>query len=278
MSSLVKRIDIPQDALAVIGNMTWQVVGSQVAGRINDGQLARALYDAVNKGLDALGGKWHKKLRVHLFDDDPRPGIDQMLGRGFVEVERDGFFPTPPAVVEAMLSLLTLPVSSPWLEPEAGEGHICRVAGDRAWIPDGSIHVCEKNDKRRDKLADAGYCVVGSDFLQFTPKTRYNTILMNPPFELQQDIDHTTHAWEQCLADGGEMVAVCASGVRFNSNKKGEAFRKLVGEFGYFFDLPEDSFKDSGTRVNTCLVYLRKPLVVRHISPLLPHVQLGFWS
>lgn len=285
--SLVKKINIDPAALAVIGRMTWDEDGGRLVGKITDGKLDRKLYDAVNKGLDALGGKWNRALVGHVFADDPRPGIGLMLGTGFVEVEKDGFFPTPPDVVFDMLTMLKRSVACPWLEPEAGAGDICKMVH----TANVCIHVCEKNDKRRTALAKAGYTVVGDNFLEYAPEEKYMTILMNPPFEDYQDIDHIMHAFNNCLADGGEMVAVCSGSRWFDPDgnsqaltRKAAEFRHLVEQFGRMKKLAENSFKVSGTGVNTCLVYLEKPAVeiVKHRHTIRPivtfeqHVQLGF--
>jgi 16S rRNA G1207 methylase RsmC len=108
-------------------------------------------------------------------------------------------------------------------------------------------------------LLDAGYIVeAGTDFLEY--RQPHATVIMNPPFEAGQDIDHIVHAFNYCLEPGGELVSVCSSGPFFRSDRKSEAFRDLIKAYGYSQELPEGSFMESGTMVNTRLVYLRKPL------------------
>ena len=60
------------------------------------GQLDRKLYERTNKVLEAAGGKWNRKARAHLFDDDAFTRIDQIILTGQVEVPKDefNFFPT----------------------------------------------------------------------------------------------------------------------------------------------------------------------------------------
>jgi len=50
-----------------------------------------------------------------------------------------------------------------------------------------------------------------------------------------------------------------SAGVLFRENRKTVEFRELVNEYGRFERLPEDSFKESGTGVNTCVVVMDKP-------------------
>jgi hypothetical protein len=82
---------------------------------------------------------------------------------------------------------------------------------------------------------------------------------MNPPFEQMQDVDHITHAFHNCLQPGGELVSVISAGPFFKQDSKSLNFLELVELYGYSEALPTGAFKDSGTMVNTRLVYLRKP-------------------
>jgi 16S rRNA G1207 methylase RsmC len=88
-------------------------------------------------------------------------------------------------------------------------------------------------------------------------KPLYDRILMNPPFSKQQDIDHVLHAWK-FLKPGGRLVAIMSGGTDYRTNKKAVAFQNLVAEHGHIEPLPEGSFEESGTGVNTVLVVLDK--------------------
>jgi hypothetical protein len=81
---------------------------------------------------------------------------------------------------------------------------------------------------------------------------------MNPPFIRLSEIDHILHAWK-CLAPGGWLVSVASGGIRFRRDKKAIGFREFIAlHGGRVLDLPEGSFKDSGTMVNCVLVALYK--------------------
>jgi len=74
---------------------------------------------------------------------------------------------------------------------------------------------------------------------------------MNPPFVNGQDIQHITHALHM-LKPGGRLVAICANGPR-----QQEKLRPIVEQHGGRWEsLPADTFKDSGTGVNTVLLRL----------------------
>jgi type I restriction-modification system DNA methylase subunit len=81
---------------------------------------------------------------------------------------------------------------------------------------------------------------------------------MNPPFERQQDIDHVNHAWKFVML-GGRLVAIMSAGILFRENRKTKEFIEIVNTHGYIERLPENSFRDAGTGVNTCLVVMDKP-------------------
>jgi len=74
----------------------------------------------------------------------------------------------------------------------------------------------------------------------------------------QADIDHVQHAFK-FLKPGGHLVSVMSAGVMFRENKKTVDFRNLIESCGHIERLPENSFRDSGTGVNTCIVVMEKP-------------------
>jgi hypothetical protein len=252
MSVPTKTVTATDTVKDVLRTATFEPNGIGYLGVLNCGQLDRATYAAVNAVLDKLGGKWNRKQGGHLFESDPRPQVDELLGTGAMTIARDGYFPTPLPVVERMLALAGLEDAHIVLEPSAGIGHIAgRV---RPLV--ARVDVIELDAKRRATLQDKGYNVVGTDFLAFNGT--YPRILMNPPFENRQDVEHVSHAF-QSLTHGGRVVAVMAAGVTFRTDKKTAAFRDyFLKPFGKIEALPPDAFKESGTSVNTCLVVLRK--------------------
>lgn len=252
--ALTKSIKIDKSALDIISAMEWEANGAQVVGKLTGGQLDRKLYEAVNKGLDLLGGKWNRSKGGHVFSTDPREQVAAMLGTGVVTVERDGFFRTPRTVVEQMINMFERVVIEPVLEPSAGDGAICDELR-RHGIND--IVAVEKNEERRKVLRDKGYDVASAtDFFCFSGE--FDTIIMNPPFENLQDVDHVMRAFTSHLADGGQLVSVMAESAFFRDTAKCVKFRELVDVYGYSEELPEGAFKESGTMVKCRLVYLRK--------------------
>jgi len=243
-----KKLRFDDEVLDVLRGMTWSDDG--LAGYLPPGQLERNMYLAVNKALTAMGGKWNRKAKGHLFKMDPRPQVEGLLEGGVLEVEKDGFFETPPDVTWGMLNCI--PVLGNILEPSAGLGAIV----DQIPVPKEEITCIEKNEQRCQVLRDKGYTVECVDFLSCAGV--YNTIIMNPPFEMGQDIEHVQHAYS-LLAPGGWMVSVMAEGPFFRQDKKATAFREWLDEVGgTSVKLQHGAFKSSGTMVNARLAIIHR--------------------
>jgi hypothetical protein len=152
-----------------------------------------------------------------------------------------------------MLSMAGIRDLDAVLEPSAGDGAIADAIRERYEIEPACI---EYNYSLLELLGAKGHTIIGHDFLTYHGGG-WNAIVMNPPFENKQDIDHVKHAFD-LLIDGGRLVSVMSASVMHNSDKKATAFREFVDDHGYFQELPEGSFKESGTNVNAVLCVLDK--------------------
>ena len=267
--TLTKTLRFDEDVQDVLAGMKVEPFNGGFLGVLTCGQLERKLYERTNKALEALGGKWNRKAGGHIFPTDPRQQLNGVVEEGTLTVARDGFFETPRAVVEKMLELAPLAKHSQLiLEPSAGMGAILKVLLADKTAKWHMFEAIEKNEQRRQYLEEyLPVKVVGSDFLTYQlpeysdgsgPMCRYDRIYMNPPFEEGQDIDHVRHAYS-LLVKGGQMVSVMSTGAFYRSDHKATAFRKWLEEAGgQTYDLPEGSFKESGTGVNTVLVVICK--------------------
>ena len=234
--------------------------GAQVEGnliRITQ-QLDRDLYVRVNKVLEALGGKWNRGMRGHVFAEPAADKLAQALGTGkAVDIKKSyEFFPTPGHVVMTMLNLAPPSAGMKILEPSAGRGAIADVVRDMC--PDCTLELVEIEEGNRKDLKARGHKIVGKDFLKFKKKG-YDRVFMNPPFSKQQDIDHVTHALK-LVKPGGSLVSVMSAGVRLRTNKKAEKFKELMEKYNATVeDIPAGTFEESGTGVNTILVSFEVP-------------------
>jgi phospholipid N-methyltransferase len=176
------------------------------------------------------------------------------LERSFINKKIDGFFPTPPALIETMFGMVRIFENEKVLEPSAGLGHIAEAIKNK--YPDNDLEVIEYNSALSDVLEKKGFNVQNTDFLQTSKK--YDVIFMNPPFEKGQDMDHVNHAFK-LLNPAGRLVAImCAN--KFKTDKKTTEFNEFVLKNGYSVANPEGSFKSAfnSTGVNTITVYLEK--------------------
>src|SRR5690606_20268292 len=96
------------------------------------------------------------------------------------------YFPTPKPVVSRMIEDADIKPGMRVLEPSAGAGHIA----DELKKTGAHVDTVEQNGTLRQILKDKDHNLVGSDFLQYNPKEKYDRIVMNPPFEKLQDVDH----------------------------------------------------------------------------------------
>jgi len=163
-----------------------------------------------------------------------------------------GYFPTPKPVIDLMLEKADLLSSLSVLEPSAGHGAIV----DELKGHSITAKCIEQNHTLQKILIDKGYDVVDHDTLNHFGK--YDRVIMNPPFEKLQDVDHVTHAFNNNLDEFGRLVAIMSPSWTYNSAKKAEDFRALVDQFGTWEKLPPKSFKESGTNIDTVIVILDK--------------------
>ena len=229
-----------------------------------DRQLDRSTYQAVNKVLVNIGGKWNRKAKGHVFaDGDPTELLNNVLMTGeTVDLKKQyQFFPTPRPVAERMCQMAELDDTCIVLEPSCGKGDLADVVF-KAGVKD--LYCVELNmDMGRYLKAKPYTAMTGVDFLEFAKDTsiRHNwtRIVMNPPFTKQQDIDHILTAYN-ILTPGGILVSVVSESPFFWSNKKAIAFREFLSDHdAEMVRLDEGAFKESGTMVRTRIIKLRKP-------------------
>ena len=169
-----------------------------------------------------------------------------------------GYFPTPAPVVDLMLQRARISDGMKVLEPSAGSGHIADAI--RAAHPGAWIDTIEIASPLRDILVLKNYRVMAFDFLDFEndQERPYDRIVMNPPFERQQDIAHVRMAYS-LLAPGGVLVTIMSPSFEFRNDRKSTEFRAWLETINATWEnLPEGSFKASGTGVSTRLLTIER--------------------
>jgi protein-L-isoaspartate O-methyltransferase len=169
-----------------------------------------------------------------------------------------GFFPTPDELIDQMIELAELDPSHSILEPSAGMGNILDRIKEHGHK--GEMHAVERMHSLHEILLNKGYTSFCDDIMELVPGRIYDRIIMNPPFEKAQDIDHVTHCFNNFLKEGGILVSIMSAGTQTNTTKKHETFRELVDEHGYFVSVSPGAFKNAfnSTGISVCIVVLKK--------------------
>jgi phospholipid N-methyltransferase len=223
-----------------------------------NGQLDRKLYERVNKVLVGAGGKWNKKAQTHLFPSDPREvlGLAVETGVGRNLQQEMQFYPTPDWIADRVVEYAELEPHHKILEPSAGKGSLLDAVYRRPFedCPNNGnlVVIVEMETKFCEGLKAKFPCaiVANTDFLKCVPengKGEFDRVIMNPPFERGSDVTHILHAM-RFLKPGGRLVSVCGNGPKQQE--------KLQGIATHWIELPEGSFKESGTMINTAIVVI----------------------
>jgi len=174
----------------------------------------------------------------------------------------EGFFPTPPAVIDRMIEAADMVDGMTVLEPSAGIGDIVeRIAAE---YPHAEIDAVEIRPSLQKILKAKGHGTVGGDFLEFSGNGRqYDRVLMNPPFERGADIVHVRHAFN-FVKPGGRLVAIMPPSYEHGQSTTCKSFRAWLGEFEHEIrELPADAFNSKNafrrTSVSTRIVVIVKP-------------------
>lgn len=225
--------------------------------KLPDLTLERSQYKAVNAILVALGAKWDKKSKGHIFDYDIKDELQKVLDTRIVTdwKKSTDFFYTPEAVVNEMLGLVLQPCLGKFimLEPSAGQGHMLDLL--KSNFPNCIINCVEQNPMHCDRLKSKGYEPICDDFMNIEP-FEVDLVLMNPPFTYE--IEHIQHAYK-FLKSGGQLITISSGGILSKTNKKGKEFKQWFDDMcGYDYILPQNSFKESGTSVSTKMLVFEK--------------------
>lgn len=236
-----------------------------------DKPLDRVLYLEINKALETFGGKWNKKVKAHVFTTDPVPLIeDALLTGSFERLDKNGYFPTPKALADEMAGMFTEKYYKRVLEPSCGTGNLIDAfASVKSFLTmiavEPQMSLCNQTQERIEvedyythiKLLETHFESFFDEYIHATHATRFDAILMNPPFERGQDASHIRMAID-LLAPQGELVAIASAGLLFRTDKRYSELREFLEKNGGIVtQLPEGTFKESGTNVNTVLIYYK---------------------
>lgn len=256
-----KQVEITPEVRDVLERGSWP---DEALFELPKGQLDRSLYQAVNKVLVALGGKWNRQRQGHAFTGDGKAKFDEAMSAGVaVDQKRtmEQFF-TPPEIADRLVEMAMPSSRDEVLEPSAGAGAIIDA------LVRGGVHLTQITAVELDPALVADLRTKFGQYYQMVHEGNFLTlpdygatfdiIVMNPPFGRGADMAHVTHALS-ILRPGGRLVAIMSPHWTFASDSASAAFRDLVGQHHQTWDsLPDGSFKASGTGVSTGILSITK--------------------
>ena len=211
--------------------------------------LDRAAYMELDGVLKTMGGKWDRRRDGHVFPEgtDVSALVHQALQDGEVLDHQKslGFFETPGHIATMLVGMAGVEPGMRVLEPSAGRGAIADAV--RASQPDCPIVTVEIDEGRHLELLDKGYDSHCEDFLPWWSPQRFHRVLANPPFP--DEVHHVRHMRE-LLTPNGLVATVLSNAITFRNDSGYDELRRMATTI---FPLPEGTFRESGTMVNTVI-------------------------
>jgi predicted RNA methylase len=146
------------------------------------------------------------------------------------------------------------------LEPSAGEGAIAEAIVEALGGAKRKKCICTSEiDKARFQILKQRFpedIHLLGDFLKTNSDDAFERVIMNPPFG--PHLLHVTRALNSLRQEAAsKLVSVLPVSVQYREDKKHRAFREMLRDRTQnhrFIPLPDDSFKESGTQVRTCVL------------------------
>lgn len=186
-----------------------------------------------------------------------KPRFDRMAGRHengsaprAVAVYQ--LFQTPRELAKRLAGLLLLKPDARILEPSAGLGRILDALAlywpARELV---AVEMCPTLTAELYRQDRPRLTIKQRDFLTCTPAELglFDAVAMNPPFHMRSDIAHVRHALN-FLRPGGRLAGICMNGPH-----RERELRPLASSWEV---LSADTFKETGTRVETVLFTIEK--------------------
>lgn len=222
------------------------------------GQLDRAVYQAVNKVLEAVGGAWDRRVTGHVFRSDPARALAEALASGSARApisrkQELQFFETPDALADRMAVAVRAGPGMLVLEPSAGHGRLVKPVLARG----GAVEAVEIDPEKAGVLRSVpGLSVHQADFPAWVGGRRreFDAVVMNPPFARNQDVRHVALALN-LLKPGGRLAAIVSEHAFIGRERACADFRAMVNRLGLTVEaLPPGTFREAGTMAGSRLI------------------------
>lgn len=148
------------------------------------------------------------------------------------------FYATPRNVAKQVIDKIQLYNPKKILEPSCGEGNLLIELKNK--YSSAKIYGIELDASRANKCRDLGFSIQRANFLEVPVDESFDLIVMNPPFYGKHYAKHVEHAIK-FLSNGGRLIAILPSAARYDHG---------ILNSGYWYDLEQGSFKESGTNVS----------------------------
>lgn len=218
-----------------------------------DIQLDRKTYLAVAQKLELIGGKWNRKAKGFIFEQNPTELLSDIQNGENRNLKKEyQFFETPEDLAKELVDFIPLNDSlneQTVLEPSAGRGAIVRMINKLR--PELKVYHCELMDLNQ-KMFNGNSTFLQSDFLTLPENKKYGVIVANPPFNKNQDIDHF---YKMTKIAEKRVISVMSNHWKNSSNKKETEFREFVAANNVqVIDIEAGRFKESGTMISSCIL------------------------
>jgi len=177
----------------------------------------------------------------------------------------DGFYPTPPDLINKMLSGINFSYVNNILEPSAGKGNLAdeiykrmKTMHSKSYSNDYicDIDCIEINSDLQQILKGKKYRVIYDDFLNFNTFKEYSILIMNPPF--QNGHKHLLKALE-LMQNGGSIVCILNAATLKKDNdtyelkQLKEKLKNLNADITYL----KDEFKTAERKTNVEIALIK---------------------
>lgn len=170
------------------------------------------------------------------------------------------YYPTPAPLAWEMQRMIDWNYVHTILEPSAGTGDLISAIAKNDRNFDGrSVDCAEIDHELQEVLKGHGFRIVADDFLNYHPFTRYDAIVMNPPFS--QGARHLLHAIE-LQKHGGQIVCLLnAETIKNPCTVERQRLKNYIEEYGAKVEFRQGSFRaaDRKTDVEVAIVYFNIP-------------------
>lgn len=222
-------------------------------------------YPEVKKALVKAGGKYVKN--GFNFPTDAQEIKDRLCGGEAIDDKKKfQFFPTPQGLAQRMVEMADIKSDDLVLEPSAGTGAIAKEMlkkdlNQLTLIELNPVMAANLSKEYSNPQYEDLVQVFEEDFLAYDTDYYFDKIIANPPFTKGQDVDHIMKMYEYLMPGTGVMVVLSSASWTFRKEKKYSDFKQFIEDVGAEVEeLPEGTFKESGTNIRTMLIRIQKPV------------------